>query len=193
MKILKFLPKIPYGSNTYVVENAGIGILVDPSVSISDIGDKLEGVKIKYIVITHAHFDHFLTLEEWQTKTNATVFTGALDIPSLSDSFFNCYRPFLGIDKGYHGEVKPLNEGDVIYLGKEKICVIHTPGHTKGAIALISSVGVIVGDTVFAEGGIGRTDLPGGNYGELLNSIAKIKSLPTGTTIYPGHGRETSV
>jgi len=86
-----------------------------------------------------------------------------------------------------------LEEGDVITVGSVSLKVLHTPGHSPGHIVLASDGFVIVGDVLFA-GSIGRTDLPGGSYAQLLNSIrTKLLTLPDDTIVYCGHGPETTI
>lgn len=84
-----------------------------------------------------------------------------------------------------------LAEGDTLTLGNNVITVIHTPGHTPGGISLYCKADgwVITGDSLFADGGIGRTDLPGGNHTQLIDSLkSKLFTLPPETTVIPGHG-----
>ncbi len=195
MKIYKFSPKNYFGSNNYVLESFGEGAVVDPSVDYftvtRELGDNMP--KIKYIILTHVHFDHMLKINEWQQKTNAEVLVGKYDIPALTDGTRNAYRLFLGVDDGYHGAFTSLSGGDKITLGKENVTVLETPGHTEGSISLIFDGAVIVGDLVFAGGGIGRYDLPGGSYSALMRSIEKIKLLNNDTVVYSGHGENTTV
>ena len=148
---------------------------------------------VKYIILTHAHFDHMLEINDWVKKTGATVLVGEKDAPALSDPYLNCFRIFLRMSAGYFGKYKPLQHKDRIMLGDEWLDVIFTPGHTQGAIALYNGKSLFVGDTVFAYGAVGRTDLPGSSHKELCDSIRIIKSFPDNTDIYPGHGESTSV
>ncbi len=189
MKIFTQNPTIPYGSNTYILLSGNEAAIVDPSIDADTslhplIGDAV----IKYIFVTHPHFDHILTLSEWKDKTGADVIVGLLDAPALSDPRLNCYSQFLGEDKGYSGEYVTVSEGDTLPLGDEIIHIMDTPGHTAGSITLICDDMAIVGDTVFDEGGIGRCDLPGGDFRQLFKTIDRIRRLPHGTKIYPGHG-----
>jgi len=194
MEIYKFASG-GFRSNCYVLISDGEAAVIDPSISYTRIMDNLKdkNFKIKYLIVTHAHFDHFLELESWQETTSAEVLVGAKDGYALLDSEINGYRYFLGIDGGYGGPYKTLNGGDKITLGSEVISVLHTPGHTQGGITLVSADGVFVGDTVFADGGVGRTDLYGGNPAKLYDSINKILTLNGDLTVYPGHGRNTTI
>ena len=118
---------------------------------------------------------------------------GTGDAPALSDSSKNCYLGFLGVDDGYYGRYKTVNDGDIIAFGDEKITVVGCPGHTPGGVSYQINDVVFCGDTVFAGGGYGRWDLPSGDYTSLRNSITKIVSLPDDTVLYPGHGDPTTV
>ena len=86
-----------------------------------------------------------------------------------------------------------INDEEIISLGKSKIKVIHTPGHTQGGVCFYVNENLFSGDTIFKES-IGRTDLPGGDYDQIIDSIQqKILTLPNDTIIYPGHGKTTTV
>ena len=100
---------------------------------------------------------------------------------------------FYGRNEGYFGESTAVSEGDVLTLGEDRITVFEAAGHTSGSILLLFGNNLFVGDTVFADGGVGRTDLPSGNTETLFRSIEKIKKFPETLTVYPGHGRKTTV
>ncbi len=189
MEIFKLNSDIPYGSNTYALISGSEAALIDPAVG-TDISELpfLNGITVKYLIVTHAHFDHILTLSEWREKTGADVIVGIEDAPALSNSSLNCYMQFLGEDKGYDGEYVTVTEGDRLPLCNEYINVISTPGHTQGSITLIADRIAVVGDTIFEGGGIGRFDLPGGDLMQLYKSIDRLRRLPDGTKIYSGHG-----
>jgi len=184
-----------FASNTYVLTSQGEAAIIDPSVEYDEL-IKAYGNNVphfKYIILTHVHFDHMLEINTWKEKTGATVLVGKDAAPSLSDPYLNLFRPFLRKNEGYYGEYKTVSEGSVIKLGEESLTVLDTPGHACGAIALYGKDMCIVGDTVFAYGALGRTDLPGSNGALLLESLKKIISLPDNTVIYPGHGEPSMV
>lgn len=142
--------------------------------------------EIKYIVNTHWHPDH-TSGDGWlKKKTGALVLIHEEDAPMLMDS------RRAGVLFGIQLEpVKPdetLTDGSVIAFGNTSLRVLHTPGHTMGSISLLNQLSVFTGDTLFA-GSVGRTDLPGGSFKKLMDSIRrKIMVLPNETRIYPGHG-----
>jgi hydroxyacylglutathione hydrolase len=132
-------------------------------------------LKIKKIILTHYHYDHIQQVNQLIEKTNADVYYPELDEEEIKKVLQN--------DKTKH--IK-LNDSDEIDIGKIKIKVIQTPGHTKGSICLLFNDKLITGDTLFI-GAIGRTDLPGGDALELFESLKKLKKLDDKVEIFPGH------
>ena len=195
MNICNLLPVVPYGSNCYLLSSCGEFAVIDPSADYNQVLEahpEIEG-KVKYVLLTHAHFDHFLAIDSWADKCEA-VLVGKDDAASLSDSTKNCYLGFLGVDDGYYGTFKCVDEGDIIELGDEKISVISCPGHTPGGVSYKVHDNVFCGDTAFAGGGYGRCDLPGGDIDVLERTLIKlITTLPSETVFYPGHGATTTL
>lgn len=195
MDIVLLESEIPYGSNSYLVSDSDEYMLIDPSSSVDFVlkNHPFDIKKLKYIVLTHTHFDHFLFLYEWVEKTAVLPTVSFDDARGLSDSHYNCYMLFMGRDLGYRGKYLTVHDSDVLNLGNEEIKIIATPGHTVGSIALLLKDAVFVGDTVFAHNSVGRCDLPGGDYLKLIESIKKIKALNKNTVVYPGHMTKTTV
>ena len=193
MKVYKFSPKDYFGANTYVAVSNDEAVAIDPSVSFSSVKDALGEAKIKYILLTHCHFDHILKLDEWVEKTGASVIVGELDRRSLGDPITNCYSLALGIDGGYFGKATAVAHNERLSFGDATVSVISTPGHTAGGVSYLIGDSLFAGDTVFAGGGYGRCDFPGGSEAELFGSISRICSLPDGITVYSGHGEDTTV
>ena len=143
--------------------------------------DKLIGIagkeklKIKKIILTHSHYDHIQKANELAEKTNAEVFFHPDDSDAIKKSIKN---PNIKIHK--------LKNNDEIKVGNIKIKVIHTPGHTPGAICLLFENKLITGDTLFVNA-VGRTDLAGGDAIKLFESLQKLKKLDNNVEIYPGH------
>jgi glyoxylase-like metal-dependent hydrolase (beta-lactamase superfamily II) len=118
---------------------------------------------------------------------------GASDAYSLTNPEANC-ASFLGLgDFRYVGSVSNLSNGDKIMIGDESLTVISSPGHSVGSVCYYAPGILLSGDTIFAEGGIGRTDLYGGDEEVLRSSIATLIDLPPKTVVYPGHGPKTTV
>ncbi len=195
MNVYLLTPKDSFGSNMYIAESNGEYAVIDPSVDFYtavEIYPKLRQ-STKYIILTHAHFDHFLGLNSWAEETDATVLVGKFDAPALTDSYKNAYRIFFGKNDGYFGKYSVLNHNDSLTLGEEKITVLATPGHTPGGISLLFDSAIFVGDTVFEGGAWGRCDLPGGDVRELFNSIKLICSQNARLTVYSGHGNASTI
>ena len=169
--------------------------VIDPSVEYSKIEGLISGenLRFKYVILTHAHFDHILEIDGWVSKTDAEVIVGAQDAVMLADSYLNCYRLFSNIDSGYYGSYKVVKDGDILQLGNEKMKVMHTPGHTPGSITLSTLDALFVGDTLFFGGSWGRCDLPGGDEEKIFYSIKYILSEDENKTVYSGHGPDTTV
>ena len=185
---------VPYGSNCYLISSNGEFAVIDPSLDYYEAVKQypeIEG-RVKYVLLTHAHFDHILAIDSWADKCEA-VCVGFADAEYLSDASKNCYLGFLGVVYGYDGEYNTLADGDILELGDEKITVISCPGHTPGGVSYKISEKVFCGDTVFAKGGYGRCDLPGGDINVLEKTLMKLFSrLPNETVFYPGHGETTT-
>lgn len=189
-----------YETNCFVLRSDSAAtdcLVVDPGLEAGPLIDFLKEHKLNplAVVLTHGHIDHIAGLAELRVQFSGTkVYIHALDAKMLTDPYAN-----LSAMHGVAFTTKPedvaLNEPDVIDLAGVKLQVLHTPGHTPGGICLYSQAdGVaIVGDTLFA-GSIGRTDFPGGNMEDLLNSVKeKLFTLPGETQAYPGHGPATTI
>jgi glyoxylase-like metal-dependent hydrolase (beta-lactamase superfamily II) len=132
---------------------------------------------VKCIVNTHGHPDHTGGNKTLKAATSAPLLIHELDAPMLESTVAD----------------KTLREGDVLEIGEVKLRVLHTPGHSPGSVALLAADSVFVGDTLFA-GSVGRYDLPGGSFEQLMNSIkTKLLVLPDDTKVFPGHGPVTTI
>lgn len=179
-----------FASNTYLVESGDECVIIDPSAPYTD---ALKNKKIKYLILTHAHFDHMLDIDEWVEKTGAEVLVSEYDYKGLTDSELNCYMLLTGEDKGYFGPATKVKEGDLFRFGSDTVRIISTPGHTPGSISVLIGSSVFVGDTIFAGGGYGKCCFPGGNFAEIRKSIVKLLWLDESIVVYPGHGESTTI
>lgn len=193
LRVEKLKSQHPYAANTYLISSGGEYAIIDPTVPPDQIGNCDAKERLKYIFLTHSHFDHITEVASWKEATDAIVYISRHEINGPADPFFNCNRVFFGKDDGYFGEISPMAEGDEFRLGDERLTVIELPGHTKGCIALISESCAFVGDTVFAGGGYGRWDLPSGDFVSLQASIERVMGLEASLVLYCGHGPETTV
>ena len=195
MDIINLKPVESYGSNCYLLSSDGEYAVIDPSADYQETLNKYPEIqgKIKCVLLTHAHFDHFLAINSWADKCEQ-IYVGVGDTAALSDPYKNCYLGFLGVDDGYYGDYNAVNDGDVITLGTEKISVLACPGHTPGGVSYKIGDALFCGDTAFAGGGYGRCDLPGGDIDALEKTLIKlITHLPENTVFYPGHGATTTL
>jgi len=193
--ILNKLVVGPFGSNCYIVgsESNKEGMIIDPGDEAEVILERVKdlGLEIRSIILTHGHIDHIGALKEVKEATGAEVAIHTDEADSLQEQPLST---MLGLS--YPTPLPPdrsLQDGDSIDIGDLHFLVLHTPGHTKGGICLLGEGVIFSGDTLFNYG-IGRTDLPGGNYSQLMNSIhTRLMTLPDDTIVYPGHGPEATI
>ena len=195
--IIKKLVVGPFASNCYIIgsESNKEGAIIDPGADAEEILKNVRdlGLKTKFIVLTHGHIDHIGALKEVKDATGAEVAIHTDDAKSLHEQgqslsvlFGLSYSPPPPPDRLLKG-------GDSIDIGDLHLLVLHTPGHSPGGICLLGEEVVFSGDTLFNYG-IGRTDLPGGSYSQLMNSIhTKLMILPDNAIVYPGHGPDTTI
>jgi glyoxylase-like metal-dependent hydrolase (beta-lactamase superfamily II) len=170
-------------------------MIIDPGDEAREILKSVEdlGLDIKVIVLTHGHLDHIGALKEVAEATGAEVAIHRSDAEPLQGQYHSLGAMF-GL--AYPVPSPPerlLEEGDTLDIGELRFSVLYTPGHTLGGICLLGEGVVFTGDTLF-NSGIGRTDLPGGSYTELMNSIHdKLLALPDDTVVYPGHGPGSTI
>jgi len=149
----------------------------------------------KAVLATHGHFDHILAVTELQLAYNVPFYAHRGDAAIVSRMKSTAkYWTNLETDPAPKID-KPLVPNKKIKVGNLSLEIIHTPGHTPGSVCFYRSEDNILfsGDTIFADGNYGRTDLAGGDAKKLKESILEILSLPDETTIYSGHGEKTNV
>ncbi len=192
--IIKTYPIGMLGSNVYLMytESGGDALIVDPGFrDARPIQQALSAhaLHLRMIINTHGHFDH--------VAGNQALVRSGVELAIHPDDCDLLREGGGGPALGYLIAHSPepsqfLEDGDEIRIGAMTLQVIHTPGHTPGSLCLYhaESHTLLTGDTLFA-GGIGRTDLPGGNAYALKQSLKRLKALPEQTKIYPGHGPRT--
>jgi hydroxyacylglutathione hydrolase len=195
--IVETLPVGPLQTNCYLVgcEETRLGAVIDPGGDAAEILSAVERRKLalKYILLTHAHFDHIGAVAELVQATHALAALHPYDLPLLrargGAALFGIFmRPCPDPDI-------ELADGQVIEVGTLRLKVLHTPGHTSGHVTFYEAQAraAFDGDVLFQQG-IGRTDFPGSSFQQLMDSIrSKLFALPDDTTIYPGHGPATTV
>ncbi|MGE5558059.1 MAG: MBL fold metallo-hydrolase [Bacillota bacterium] len=186
----------PIETNCYILaDEEKNAIIVDPGDEADVIQDFLKrgGIKIKEILLTHTHYDHIGAVNALMESGNATLKVAAEEGDWLSNPGKNLSL-ILGGTSGIANSADMLKDGDTVGFGSLAMKVIHTPGHTPGGLCFYHPEGhLFSGDTLFKDG-IGRTDFPGGNYLQLVDSIRnKLFILPGDTKVYPGHGPFTDI
>ncbi len=184
-------------NNMYLVidEKTKKAVLIDASAFIPEIIASVKefGVDVEYILLTHGHFDHIMGLTELKKALNAKAVICHDDL-IISDNINEFTRLFGGLSESVPPTYeKFVKDGDIITVGDMQIKVIHTPGHTEGGVCYLIEDKLFSGDTLF-RGSVGRTDLFGGSFEELLDSIKnKLFKLDDNITVYPGHGPVTTI
>ena len=182
--------------NGYLVLDARetAAVAVDPGDYPKVMIERLDqpGASLLAILLTHGHWDHVGGVRELKAAFDAPVYLHEADVPlyervvEQAALFGFCAEPQPPVGK-------TIKDGDVLAFGSLRFEVMHTPGHTPGGVSYRIGDAVFVGDAIFA-GGVGRCDLPGGSWTQLLQSIrTRILTLDDATTLYPGHGPSTTV
>ena len=183
-----------YASNSYLLldDASKQFAVVDPSVA-PIVAEEFfaKGYVLQYVFLTHGHFDHILFLDEWRAK-GAKVCLHIGDAEFLGDPAQSLFLQFFARDTRYADADILLHDGDVIRLGEVEITVLSTPGHTQGSVCYLFDDVMISGDTLF-YGSIGRTDLPGSSVQDMQETIERLRAIQTDYTVYPGHGRKTTL
>lgn len=181
--------------NCYIVydDTSKKAIIIDPGQDCKKVIDKVENLQLKpeLLINTHGHFDHTFSDDIIRQKYKIPLAIHKDDTDMLADANKN-FSTIIG-------NPVIINKADIIFDKEEtketsfcKYSVIYTPGHSKGSVCILIDNHLFAGDTVF-KNSIGRTDLYGGNYDELILSLQKIKKLSPDTIIYPGHGPITTL
>ena len=189
--------------NCYILKDTatGLGAIVDPGGETPENGSDLilgeclkRGISVSVILLTHAHFDHILSLERVRKATGAPLAVHRYDAPALADPSISYMSQYAGKNDPEAPPERLLEDGDTVKIGESELRVMHTPGHTPGSVIYISEEprSILSGDTLFA-GSVGRCDLFGGDEEALHESLERIKSLTGNYTVLPGHGGSTDL
>jgi hydroxyacylglutathione hydrolase len=191
----------PFQENTYVLyDETKACVVIDPGCYEDDEKEALtnfieiQGLKVSLLLNTHCHVDHVLGNSFIKDKYNVKFLIHPNDEPVLKA--VKIYASNYGFHR-YH-EATPdeyLKEGDIVSFGNQALKVLFVPGHAPGHVAFYSQENkVLIGGDVLFLNSIGRTDLPGGNYNTLIDSIhQKLFTLPDDVSVYPGHGPKTTI
>lgn len=183
-------------NNMYLIvdENTRKAVVIDAPADIPELKKTVDelGAKVKYILITHGHFDHIVGLNSIKKTFNAPAVICKDDL-ELSDKINDFTRLF-----GIPNSVPPtyekfVKDGDIIEVGDLKIKVIQTAGHTEGGVCYLVDGNLFSGDTLFKQS-VGRTDLFGGSFDKIRHSVKDILfNLDENTKVFPGHGPMTTI
>ena len=195
---METFPVGPLACNCTILgdEQAGEAIVIDPGEEIGRIQKRLaaHGLKLKQILVTHGHIDHIGGALKLKRLTGAPIYLNEGDLEQLA--LMQEQASWVGVETP---ETAPpdesLADGMTVGLDAYPAKVLHTPGHTQGSVSLhFAPLKLLVaGDTLFA-GSIGRTDLPGGNYEQIIDSIqTRLLALPDETKVMPGHGPASTI
>ena len=198
LKILKLNTGLGDATNCYIVADKKTkeAFIIDPGAEAEKIIEMVNilNVKVKYIILTHCHGDHTGALTEIKEKLGGKILIHRDDAEGLYNEEINLSY-YIGMDNPELEADSRLDDKDKIHLGDVEFEIIHTPGHTRGGICVYCKENkmIFTGDTLF-RGTWGRTDLPTGDFEDIINSITnKIMVLPEDTIIYPGHGKSTII
>ena len=173
----------PIGTNCYILEDdqTHLAAVIDPGDEPELIQEALEkeGVEVRYLLLTHGHYDHTTAVPALhRVYPQADIYIHQADANGAGSTLF----PLAGeVD-----DLKLYDEGDVIRLGDHEIQVLHTPGHSPGSVTLKVEDVLFTGDTLFA-GSCGRTDLRGGSYEQIMQSLKRLGELKGDFHVCPGH------
>ncbi len=191
MEILSF-PVTPFYTNCYVVKDSGEAIVIDPGEATPALAASVTDCDVKMVFNTHCHCDHSGGNAEMVKLTGAPLVCHEADLPLLQ-TLCEQGRMFGVPFSPSPDPERFVAHGDIVQVGDIRFEVRHAPGHSPGHVVLVADGVVIAGDVLFA-GSIGRTDLPGGSMGQLLNSIEQqLMTLPDATVVYCGHGPNTTI
>ena len=186
----------PIDANNYLIwdEKSKEAILIDCSDYNEGVIDKIntEKLVLKYILLTHGHFDHILGINSMLEVLNAKVGIHSYDVPMLNNTDQMCLM--FGISPtGAQKYDFLIDENSNLYLGDIPVNILYTPGHSEGSVCYLIENNLFCGDTLF-KGSYGRTDLPGGNFNKIHHSIKDILfNLNDDIIVYPGHGDSSTI
>ena len=193
MMKIDILPLGSYQTNCYIVwdDASACCAVIDPGYEPQRILAQLtqRGLTLDAILLTHGHFDHVGAVEALVKATGCKLWMSQSDYTQFKAPQNDFFYPIHDCD---FTEVRFCEEGEVIPVGQLAFSVMETPGHTYGSVCYLCDGALFSGDTLFA-GSCGRTDLPGGDWNTIQQSLARLAQLSEDYTVYPGHGGSTTL
>ena len=190
---IHLLPLGSYQTNCYIVhaDDSKTCAIIDPGYDPEKILFSVNrlGLAVDAILLTHGHFDHVGAVEAIVKATGCALWMSQRDYTQFSTPENDCIYPIH--DCGFT-EVRFCEEGEQIHAGGLTFTVMETPGHTWGSVCYCCADAMFAGDTLFARS-IGRTDLPGGDWNTMSQTLEQLKELDQDYTVYPGHGTATTL
>lgn len=195
MRVERF-PVGPWDNNLYLLTRDGSddAILVDPSTESGEVLDRIlaRGIRVRRILLTHAHIDHVHLVQRFHERTGAPVWLHSGDADLYASA--GAQAGLMGLPwEGAPPIARWIGDGEEVGLPGLPVRAWHTPGHSPGSVTFETEEGLLSGDVLFA-GSVGRIDLPGGDWGTLVASIRDVLfQRADDTRVYPGHGPETTI
>ncbi|MBN1619100.1 MBL fold metallo-hydrolase [candidate division WOR-3 bacterium] len=179
-------------TNCYAVIEKDELFFIDPGGFVRDMDFGCKGIKCRYILLTHNHYDHIAGVEKLKSLyPEAEIAVHENDLSGLNDPEYNGASLF-GVN---FNPIKPaliLKGGEKLTFGRFGIKVFHTPGHTEGSVSFLVENCLFTGDTLFRRG-VGRCDLPSGDWGKLTRSLKSYYDMGKNYKVFPGHGDYTDL
>lgn len=184
-----------YGANCYVITDDATksAVVIDPGVPSDELNDALLGFDLKYILLTHGHFDHIFGCKALkEIYPDAEICIHSADEICLENNEMNLAGDFEETP-GVTAD-KVLKNGDVIEFADTCFCVLNTPGHSPGSVCYVDEKNKLIfsGDTLFCLT-VGRTDFVGGSFEDMMCSVKRLSEFDDEYTVYPGHNRSTTI
>lgn len=193
MKLIPFYGHA-WESNSYLLINGTDAILVDAGIGHREVLEQLkaESASLRYILLTHGHFDHTVSVDALRRETGAKLAVHTEDAEMLIDAEKSALYLFFGTRSAHEPADLTLSDGDTLPFGNTTVKVIHTPGHSRGSVCYLADDMLFSGDTLFDEG-YGRYDLYGGNACTLVASLEKLQKMQPTLALCPGHGASSTL